>query len=154
MAIRNPYGTTLPALRATSPYTGEAFLLAPLRKGKSPKRRQWRKKRGDFEEVPRLSATTVAGNRLARRWAGCHGKAVTEGSTTAPLVPHPAAGHMGPALHYIFCRAGPACPAGQVRCLSAGGAEPIPYALLVTHPRRGGRRCPPAESYTAPLVIS
>ena len=39
------------------------------REGKSPKRRRWRKKRGDFEEVPRLAATTVAGNRLARRWA-------------------------------------------------------------------------------------
>ena len=39
------------------------------RAGKSPKRHQWRKKRGDFEEVPRLAATTVAGNRLARRWA-------------------------------------------------------------------------------------
>ena len=54
---------------------------APLRKGKSPKRCQWQKKRGDFEEVPRLAATIVAGNRLARRWAGCHGEAVTEGST-------------------------------------------------------------------------
>ena len=39
------------------------------RAGKSPKRRRWRKKRGDFEEVPRLAATTVAGNRLAQRWA-------------------------------------------------------------------------------------
>ncbi len=65
---------------------------APLRKGKSPKRRQWRKKRGDFEEVPRLAATTVAGNRLARRWAGWHGEAVTEGSATAPLVPINASG--------------------------------------------------------------
>ena len=74
-------GTTLPALRATSPYTGEAFLLPPLRKGKSPKRCQWQKKRGDFEEVPRLAGTTVAGTRMARRWAGCHGEAVTEGST-------------------------------------------------------------------------
>ena len=39
------------------------------RAGKSAKRRQWRMQRGDFEEVPRLAATTVAGNRLARRWA-------------------------------------------------------------------------------------
>ena len=37
--------------------------------GKSAKRRQWRKKRADFEEVPRLAGTTVPGNRLARRWA-------------------------------------------------------------------------------------
>ena len=37
--------------------------------GKSAKRRQWRMQRGDFEEVPRLAAATVAGNRLARRWA-------------------------------------------------------------------------------------
>ena len=42
---------------------------AEERAGKSAKRRQWRKKRADFEEVPRLAATTVAGNRLARRWA-------------------------------------------------------------------------------------
>ena len=59
---------------------------APLRKGKSPKRCQWQKKRGGFEEVPRLAATIVAGNRLARRWAGYHGKVVTEGSAPAPLV--------------------------------------------------------------------
>ena len=39
------------------------------RAGKSTKRRQWRMQRGAFEEVPRLAATTVAGNRLARRWA-------------------------------------------------------------------------------------
>ena len=38
------------------------------RAGKSPKRCRWQKKRGGFEEVPRLAATTVAGNRLARRW--------------------------------------------------------------------------------------
>ena len=37
--------------------------------GKSAKRCQWQKKRGGFEEVPRLADTTVAGNRLARRWA-------------------------------------------------------------------------------------
>ena len=37
--------------------------------GKSAKRRRWREKRAGFEEVPRLAATTVGGNRLARRWA-------------------------------------------------------------------------------------
>ena len=37
--------------------------------GKSAKRCQWQKKRGGFEEVPRLADTIVAGNRLARRWA-------------------------------------------------------------------------------------
>ena len=42
---------------------------AEERAGKSAKRRQWRMQRGDFEEVPRLAAATVAGNRLARRWA-------------------------------------------------------------------------------------
>ncbi len=42
--------------------------------GKSAKRRQWRMKQADFEEVPRLAATTVAGNRLARRWAGASGR--------------------------------------------------------------------------------
>ena len=57
----------------------ERFSKAPLRKGKSPKRCQQQKKRGDFEEVPRLAAMTVAGNRLARRWAGWHGEAVTGG---------------------------------------------------------------------------
>ena len=44
--------------------------LCPSRRaGKSAKRRQWRMKRAGFEEVPRLAAATVAGNRLARRWA-------------------------------------------------------------------------------------
>ena len=37
--------------------------------GKSAKRRRWRRKRADFEEVPRLATTTVDGNRLARWWA-------------------------------------------------------------------------------------
>ena len=46
--------------------------------GKSPKRRRWRKKRGGFEEVPRLTATTVDGNRLARRWAIAEPYAVQE----------------------------------------------------------------------------
>ena len=36
--------------------------------GKSPKRCLRQNKRGDFEEVPRLAATTVAANRLARQW--------------------------------------------------------------------------------------
>ena len=36
---------------------------------KSAKRHQWRMQRGDFEEVPRLAAATVAASRLARRWA-------------------------------------------------------------------------------------
>ena len=39
------------------------------RAGKSAKRRRWRMQRAGFEEVPRLTDTTVAGNRLARRWA-------------------------------------------------------------------------------------
>ena len=42
--------------------------------GKSPKRCLRQNKRGDFEEVPRLAAATVAGNRLARRWAGASGR--------------------------------------------------------------------------------
>ena len=57
---------------------------APLRKGKSPKRCQWQKKRGDFEEVPRLAATIVAGNRLARRWAGW--REAPEGSPRSTLI--------------------------------------------------------------------
>ena len=44
-------------------------VLAGGSSGKSAKRRRWRKKRAGFEEVPRLAATTVDGNRLARRWA-------------------------------------------------------------------------------------
>ena len=39
------------------------------RAGKSAKRRRWRMQRAGFEEVPRLADATVAGNRLARRWA-------------------------------------------------------------------------------------
>ena len=39
------------------------------RAGKPAKRHRWRMQRAGFEEVPRLADTTVAGNRLARRWA-------------------------------------------------------------------------------------
>ena len=39
------------------------------RAGKSAKRCRWQRKQAGFEEVPRLAATMVAGNRLARRWA-------------------------------------------------------------------------------------
>ena len=58
------------------PITGA--LLVPVRRGdprgrpragKSAKRRQWRRKRAGFEEVPRLAGTTVPVSRLARRWA-------------------------------------------------------------------------------------
>ena len=59
--------------------------------GKSAKRRRWRKKRAGFEEVPRLAATTVDGNRLARRWAIAapyggitNGAAVIGGGVRAP----------------------------------------------------------------------
>ena len=59
--------------------------------GKSAKRRRWRKKRAGFEEVPRLAATTVDGNRLTRRWAIAapyggitNGAAVIGGGVRAP----------------------------------------------------------------------
>ena len=52
----------------TPPY-GERGGGAGGSSGKSAKRRRWRKKRAGFEEVPRLAATTVDGNRLARRRA-------------------------------------------------------------------------------------
>ena len=50
------------------PYGGQG-VPAGGAAGKSVKRRQWWKKRTDFEEVPRLADTAVAGNRMARRWA-------------------------------------------------------------------------------------
>ena len=62
--------------------------------GKSAKRCQWQRKRAGFEEVPRLAATTVAGNRLARRWAtvrpyggykGCNGRATARVAPTKGL---------------------------------------------------------------------
>jgi hypothetical protein len=50
----------------------EAFELfvnkAGFPPGKSPKRRPRWKKRGDFEEAPRLAGMIVTGNRLARQW--------------------------------------------------------------------------------------
>ena len=68
--------STSPGGRTEASTPTEAFKgcvgegLCPSRRaGKSAKRRQWRMKRAGFEEVPRLAATTVAGNRLARRWA-------------------------------------------------------------------------------------
>ncbi len=57
-------------LRSSVPPPSAQFVfLCGGASGKSAKRRRWRKKRAGFEEVPRLAATTVDGNRLARRWA-------------------------------------------------------------------------------------
>ena len=50
------------------PYGGQGVPAGGAAK-ESAKRRQWRKKRADFEEVPRLADTSVDGNRMARRWA-------------------------------------------------------------------------------------
>ena len=74
-----------PALQGPLQYCGRTGASAPTvlrneeecrggalplpRAGKSAKRRRWRMQRAGFEEVPRLADTTVAGNRLARRWA-------------------------------------------------------------------------------------
>ena len=83
------------------PITGA--LLVPVRRGdprgrpregKSAKRRQWRRKRAGFEEVPRLAGTTVPVSRLARRWAreplpyapqGTHRAGRTGSSAPTPL---------------------------------------------------------------------
>ena len=51
------------------PYGGVTWSAVGGPSGKSAKRCQWQMKRAGFEEVPRLADTTVAGNRLARRWA-------------------------------------------------------------------------------------
>ena len=53
----------------TPPYGNVSRSAVSGASGKSAKRCQWQMKRAGFEEVPRLAATTVAGNRLARRWA-------------------------------------------------------------------------------------
>ncbi len=74
-----------PALQGPLQYCGRTGASAPTvlrneeerrggalplpRAGKSAKRRRWRMQRAGFEEVPRLADATVAGNRLARRWA-------------------------------------------------------------------------------------
>ena len=52
-----------------APYGGVTWSAVGGPSGKSSKRCQWQMKRAGFEEVPRLADTTVAGNRLARRWA-------------------------------------------------------------------------------------
>ena len=57
-------------LRSSVPPPSAQFVfLCGGASGKSAKRRRRRKKRAGFEEVPRLAAMTVDGNRLARRWA-------------------------------------------------------------------------------------
>ena len=56
-------------------FRGSVPVFTPQRAGnrltrrcsESPKRRRWRKKRGDFEEVSRFSRPKGAGNRLTRR---------------------------------------------------------------------------------------
>ena len=79
-------------LRSSVPPPSAQFVfLCGGASGKSAKRRRWRKKRAGFEEVPRLAATTVDGNRLARRWAIAapyggitNGAAVIGGGVRAP----------------------------------------------------------------------
>ena len=85
MEVRCATGHMGPALQEPLQYCGRTGASAPTvlrneeerrggalplpRAGKSAKRRRWRMQRAGFEEVPRLADTTVAGNRLARRWA-------------------------------------------------------------------------------------
>ena len=64
-----PYGEAGTGGVEPRPYGGVTRSAVNGPSGKSAKRRQWRKKRADFEEVPRLAGTTVAVSRLARRWA-------------------------------------------------------------------------------------
>ncbi len=86
------------------------------RAGKSPKRRQWRKKRGDFEEVPRLAATTVAGNRLARRWA----------REPRPYAPHGSILHRADRVVRPYERV--------INSAGAGDRKGCPYAFSLRHP--------------------
>ena len=83
-----------PCWWSKNPPDGAAHLWGAIRAppvadeaGKSPKRCLRQNTRGDFEEVPRLAATTVAGNRLARRWAIAdpYGS-VTRSATVSPPV--------------------------------------------------------------------
>ena len=63
--VVRPYKSATGGAMWASPPTRNMKLQPGGASGKSAKRRQWRKKRADFEEVPRLAGTTVAGNRLA-----------------------------------------------------------------------------------------
>ena len=85
MGVRCAAGHMGPALQGSLQYCGRTGASVPTvlrneeerrggalplpRAGKSAKRRRWRMQRAGFEEVPRLADATVAGNRLARRWA-------------------------------------------------------------------------------------
>ena len=104
------------------PYGGQG-VPAGGASGKSAKRCLWWKKRADFEEVPRLADTAVAGNRMARRWA----TAAPYGSSTGKRC-------VG-ADAYI----GPAAPASL---LSVGaGFYPAHLMTYRTH-GRARRPCP------------
>ena len=95
--------------------------------GKSPQRRQWRMQQGDFEEVPRLAATIVAGNRLAQRWAGASGRGQN------------------------FKRP----PLGSVEILGTATGPPPPTECLPIAVRRGRRpRRPELGLYRIPCNVS
>ena len=68
-AVRGYYGLPHQCARRFAMIFFESAAGVGGSSGKSAKRRRWRKKRAGFEEVPRLAATTVDGNRLARRRA-------------------------------------------------------------------------------------
>ena len=109
--------------------------------GKSAKRRQWRKKRADFEEVPRLAATTVAGNRLARRWA----TAAPYGWVTSSAVGRADVG-IGPYDFYFLARKKSTPPGvlfGFIRFFSGRGSCTSPRwcwsPVSPIRPGEGGR---------------
>ena len=98
------------------------------RAGKSPKRCRWQKKRGGFEEVPRLADTTVAVSRLARRWAREPRPYGSDCRGGRPCPPSPG--------NATLCRAGPACPAA-----APGKKNPPVTALPCQPPLKGAGSC-------------
>ena len=113
--------------------------ICPARvKRKSPKRRLRRIKRGDFEEVPRLSAASAGESRPARRCARIAEAPPAADKArrfrgSAPVGRHDGGQTWAPP--YKTCvgrksrRAGPVCPAARKRHI--GGPTPL-QALSVT----------------------
>ena len=118
--------------------------------GKSAKRRQWRKKRADFEEVPRLAATTVAGNRLARRWATAapYGRIIGGVVGRADVGIGPYGGLQG--VQQNGPSGTPAPTGGLQEVCGAGDREGRPYGGVA---RGAGRAESPSHGFAVPAPL-
>ena len=111
--------------------------------GKSPKRRQRRKKRGDFEEVPRLAGMTMPASRLARRWAKNRRSAAPWGSCRRSRL------RGENAIRSIIPFRSPYRPSQSPSVTALPEGEPSPRGPLPSAGRFAGKRIPTSARWAS-----